>query len=405
MIKVSYVIQASLCNSDRIVLGVVTIPFPLNQNEYDHSIGLLNEQQIGDAVKQDCYVDAITSKWSAVKILEGQYVNVDELDYLAKRLDSFNEYEAKQFQAACSALGCRNIKDLINLTFCCRQVTVITDFSDLEQIGRAHYMNLNSGCASIEELENLDGEETARLLIDSGAGVITPYGVVFENGMKLEQVYDGSHFPEYHYETSKAVVTLTPAACPEAHEYLYLPCPSGMISRAFQRLGSPSMKECHAKLETGDICDAVRGVFEDKFILSEHIETLNQLAKCYMGFDADMLEKFHTVLDHARPGAPEEVLLLAQNIEEFTVLPHISSAEEYGQYLVRQSGHYELDPNLDGFINYRELGEHRIQEEKGSFSDRGYVAYGGTDPLIEKILPSRVQTQEMKMGGQQYGAY
>lgn len=401
----SYVIQAALCNSDRIVLGVVTIPFPLTQDEYDHSIGLLTEQQMGDAVKRDCYVDAITSEWSAVKVLEGQYVNVDELDYLAKRLDSFNEYEAKKFQAACSALGCRNIKDLINLTFCCRQVTVITDFSNLEQIGRAHYMNLNSGCANMEELENLDGEETARLLIDSGAGVITPYGVVFENGMKLEQVYDGNHFPEYHYEASKAVVTLTPTACPEVHEYLYLPCPSGMISRAFQRLGTSSVKECHAKLETDDICDAVRGVFEDEFVLTEHIETLNQLAKCYMGFDADTLEKFHTVFDYAWPETLEEVLYLAQNICEFTVVQHISTAEEYGQYLVRQSGHYDLDPNLDEFINYRELGEHRIQEENGSFSDRGYVAYGGTDPLIEKILSRRVQTQEMKMGGQQYGAY
>ena len=39
---------------------------------------------------------------------------------------------------------------------------------------------------SMEELENLDGEETARLLIDSGEGVVTSYGVAYDNGMKLE---------------------------------------------------------------------------------------------------------------------------------------------------------------------------------------------------------------------------
>ena len=32
-------------------------------------------------------------------------------------------------------LGVSNIKDFINLTFCCQQATVITDFSDLAAIG------------------------------------------------------------------------------------------------------------------------------------------------------------------------------------------------------------------------------------------------------------------------------
>ncbi len=54
-------------------------------------------------------------------------------------------------------LGLNNIKDFINLTFCSQKATVITDFSDLEQVGREHYINLHGGCAKTEELENLDG--------------------------------------------------------------------------------------------------------------------------------------------------------------------------------------------------------------------------------------------------------
>ena len=56
-----------------------------------------------------------------------------------------------------------------NLTFCCQQATVITNFSNLEKIGKDHYMNLNGGGALMEELEDLDGEEIARHLIDNGA--------------------------------------------------------------------------------------------------------------------------------------------------------------------------------------------------------------------------------------------
>lgn len=81
--------------------------------------------------------------------------------YLAKRLDSFDDGEAAQFQGMAHKLGLSKIKDLINLTFCCQKATVITDFSDLEKIGREHYMNLNGGCARTEDLEALDGTETA----------------------------------------------------------------------------------------------------------------------------------------------------------------------------------------------------------------------------------------------------
>ena len=48
----------------------------------------------------------------------------------------------------------------------------------------------------MDELNKLDGEETARRLIENG-GTITPYGVVYDNGMKLKPVYDGRFFPCY----------------------------------------------------------------------------------------------------------------------------------------------------------------------------------------------------------------
>ena len=105
-------------------------------------------------------------------------------------------------------LGKLNMTGLINLTFCCQEATVITDFSDLEGIGRAHYMNLYGGGASIEELEQLDGVETALLLITENEGTITPYGVVYANGMQLSQIYQGRNFPEYLYEESLMTVSL-----------------------------------------------------------------------------------------------------------------------------------------------------------------------------------------------------
>ncbi|MFR8531364.1 MAG: hypothetical protein ACLVDB_09625 [Anaeromassilibacillus sp.] len=48
-------------------------------------------------------------------------VNLDELDYLAKRLDSFDVGESSQFQAMAEKLNLTSMKALINLTFCCQQ--------------------------------------------------------------------------------------------------------------------------------------------------------------------------------------------------------------------------------------------------------------------------------------------
>lgn len=85
-----------------------------------------------------------------------------------------------------SKLHLSNIKDFINLTFCCQQSTVITDFSDLECIGKDHALTVNGGGMPVDAFEKVDGLPVALDLIQRGAGTVTPYGVVYGNGMELE---------------------------------------------------------------------------------------------------------------------------------------------------------------------------------------------------------------------------
>ena len=203
-------IQAVLSNPSHPEYGVATIPFPIPHDQYAHCMELLEAS--GDRRRGQ----SRTARWrrstvstpssSAAEMLT---VNVEELNYLAKRLDSFDTGEAAQFQAMAHKLELFELKDLINLTFCCQQATVITDFSDLAAVGRDHYMNLHGGSASVDELSTLDGKGTARQLIENGGGTITPYGVVYDNGMKLEQIYDGRFFPCYYYEPNAITVAVT----------------------------------------------------------------------------------------------------------------------------------------------------------------------------------------------------
>ena len=172
--------QAVLSNPAHPDYGVVTIPFPVPHDQYAHCMELLEALEIGGAVKADCKVEEIDSFYTVLKRTEMLTVNVEELNYLARRLDSFDTGEAAQFQAMAHKLELFQLKDLINLTFCCQQATVITDFSDLVAIGLDHYMNLHGGSAPVDELNTLDSEEIARQLIESGSGTVTPYGVVYD---------------------------------------------------------------------------------------------------------------------------------------------------------------------------------------------------------------------------------
>ena len=135
-------IKTALYIADHLEYGIVTIPFPIPKDQYDSTIKMLVAIDIGDPRERDCTVREVLGPVPSLKCLEGTQINVDELDYLVKRLDSFSDDEIAQFQAMAFKLGKLNMTGLINLTFCCQEATVITDFSDLEGIGRAHYMNL-----------------------------------------------------------------------------------------------------------------------------------------------------------------------------------------------------------------------------------------------------------------------
>ncbi len=131
-------IKAVLSNALHPEYGQVTVPFAVPDEEYDHTVEMLESLEIEDALRQECQVDELDSHYSVLKWLEGKSIDLDELNYLVKRLDSFCEGEDAQFQAMAHKLDIAYIKDFINLTFCCQQTTVITDFSDLERIGCDH---------------------------------------------------------------------------------------------------------------------------------------------------------------------------------------------------------------------------------------------------------------------------
>jgi uncharacterized tellurite resistance protein B-like protein len=390
-------IQAVLGNPNHPEYGVATIPFPIPHDQYAHCMELLEALEIGDAVKADCKVTKIDSFYTVLKRTEMLTINVEELNYLAKRLESFDTGEAAQFQAMAHKLELFELKDLINLTFCCQQATVITDFSDLAAIGRNHYMNLHGGSARVDELEALDGVETARRLIESGSGKITPYGVVYDNGMKLEQIYDGRFFPCYYYEPNAITVAVTAKSEPEDTEHitwLFLPMVQEEIDRALLRGGITDPSEIRLSLEDSWLPHEVLDLLDMDHV---DISELNALVQALDEFSDMSIRKYAAAAVMARPHTTEQAKHLAENLDLFDFAPSASTPEEYGKYMIQQSGRFEYDENLDAFYDYEKYGTERMNEEDGMFTDRGYIAYKGYISMEEVMNGS--QSSHMEMGG------
>ena len=390
-------IRAVLSNPSHPEYGVATIPFPIPHDQYARCMELLEALEIGDAVKADCKVEKIDSFYTVLKRTEMLTVNVEELNYLAKRLDSFDTGEAAQFQAMAHKLELFELKDLINLTFCCQQATVITDFSDISAVGRNHYMNLHGGSARVDELEALDGVETARQLIENGNGAVTPYGVVYDNGMKLEPVYDGRFFLCYYYEPNAITVAVTSKAEPEDTNHitwLFLPMVQEEIDRALLRGGITDPADIRLRLEDTQLPDEADVLLDME---QESLADLNALAQATDALSSDDMEKLGAVVMLAKPQNAEQIKNLAENLDLFDFALGAHTPVEYGKYMIQQSGRFEYDENLDEFYDYEKYGLQRMGEEDGMFTDRGYIAYKGYYSMEEVMNGS--QSSHMEMGG------
>ena len=399
--EVNNVFEATLKNRISAHFAPVTISFPIPEDQYEPTILALEKSQIGDARIQDCLVDDVeVPNCPALVRMTGTMANVDELDWLGKQLESFDRYELLQFNAAVERFGLSAADELIDLSFCAREVTVISDFTDLEKTGKRHYLTVHGACDP-KELENLDGKETALALISGQPGYVTRYGVVYDNGMKLEQAYDRKHLPPIWMPEScimELKLRATGEDDPKKQEWVQLPASRMKLERAMLRAGIPSCGEMQMLVSDSRFPDEVDCTLD---VEHESLFELNQLCRACSNFKEQDFVKLGAVCQMAKPTCAANIRQLAENLDQFDFAPNVHSPEELGKYMIQQSGYYEYDENLEDFYNYGDYGVKRMLQEDGVFVDRGYVSYHGTLTLDELMrddpAESYQQEQDMQM--------
>ena len=395
--------EATLRNRSQLELGSLTISFPIPEERYENVIFALKNLQIGDERKQDCCIDSIRAPdCPALCRMSGTLANVDELDWLGRKLESFDQYELLQVSAAAERFGLCSADELVDLSFCANEMTVISDFSDLERVGRKHYLTVHGTCDP-KELENLDGEETALALISGQPGYVTRYGVVYDNGMKLEQAYDRKHLPPIWMPEScilELKLRATGEDDPKKQEWVQLPASRMKLERAMLRAGIASCGEMQMLFSGSRFPDAVDCALDFEH---ESLFELNRLCHACSNFKEQDFVKLGAVCQMAKPTCAANIRQLAENLDQFDFAPNAHTPEELGRYMIQRSGHYEYDENLEDFYNYGDYGVKRMFQEDGVFVDRGYVSYHGTLTLDELMrddpTESYQQEQDVRMEG------
>ena len=166
------------------------------------------------------------------------------------------------------------------------------------------------------------------------------------------------------------------------------------IDRALLRAGITDPSEIRLRLVESHLPDEVDVLLDME---QESLADLNALAQAADELSDDGFRKLGAVVAMAKPGTAAQVRTLAENLDLFDFAPDTHTPEEYGKYMIQQSGHFDYDENLDGFYDYEGYALQRMSEEGGMFTDRGYIAYKGYTSLAEIMDDS--QSRCMEMGG------
>ena len=231
---------------------MVVAALPIPTEEYDGFLKQIAHLGIGDPLAQDCKVENILDGLPVLDCLLEQNVNIDEIDFLAKRLERLSEDEKTQFQAMAHVMNLTEPRSLINLTFSIGNVTVIRDFTDLEQVGKAHFLHTSDDDISPEIMRHVNGTQIAKDLLEKQNGLITPYGITYPNGMELLDIYHGGNFPQYQDGESVLVGTVSrreELSDPSEYAWLYFPTSKNRMERTLIRGGLDKETTLFLRLE------------------------------------------------------------------------------------------------------------------------------------------------------------
>lgn len=354
--------------------GHRSIELPLSDEELNFQ---MRQMGIRETIPKGKLVK-VSEKDNPLQKLEGQFLNMDEVYFFARRMEHLTEYERKVLAVYVNDCDVSTIKDLINLTFSMKGLSLLTDFSDASQVGVRLYTDEFS---EIPE-EQMDFTEFAKNALKESNVKVLPYGVLVDHGFGLLEVYNGKTFPKFIVPEETVVVVEVQNTTGD-REYLYLPTDICSMDKVKERLQVREYREMKVtEVKNLRLPDTLVSIPEDINEIQQ-LTLFNEMCRKVRRFQEAELKQLATAVQFTGLINFSNVAYIATHLNEFEINPTVHNDEEYGKYLITESGLFEVDELLLPHINYAAFG---ADKKAGTFEVSGYVDdgfVGVTRPIEE----------------------
>ena len=333
-----------------------------------------------------CCISEVWDEPSYFGFLKGQTVSMDELNFLARRLDGMTEYEKRVVGVYSSETGIREMKQLINLTYSLQGLSLLTDLTDGNRVGLRLYLDRH--LAISEEKSKMDFNAYAQKIFSEGKCKFLPHGILVDQGFQMEEVYNGKTFPEYIDRPDETVAVLSLGNEAGDKEYLYLPTDISAMDKVKKRLNIAAFAEGIVNgIENIRLPESILPSPEDMCMFLQgdvrKLTLFNEMCQTVSRFDEAKMDQLAMAAGFVGTSEFTDITYIAKNLDEFEIHPQIHTDKEYGEFLVKEAGIFEIDELLLPYIDYAGVARDKRQ---AAMADSGFIPEGfvGTQRAIHE---------------------
>lgn len=324
-----------------------------------------------------CCISEVWDEPSYFGFLKDQTVSMDELNFLARRLDGMTEYEKRVVGVYSSETGIREMKQLINLTYSLQGLSLLTDLTDGNRVGLRLYLDRHLAISE-EEKSKMDFNAYAQKIFSEGKCKFLPHGILVDQGFQMEEVYNGKTFPEYIDRPDETVAVLSLENEAGDKEYLYLPTDISAMDKVKKRINIAAFAEGivngieNIRLPESilpspeDMCMSLQGDVQKLTLFNEMCQTVS----C---FDEAKMDRLAMAAGFVGTSEFTDITYIAKHLDEFEIHPQIHTDKEYGEFLVKEAGMFEVDELLLPHIDYAGVARDKRQ---ATMADSGFIPEG-----------------------------
>ena len=316
--------------------------------------------------------------------------SLDELNYLAKRLDSLNEEERLVLQAVSPKIlkvgedELVSPKDLINMTYGLDEVSIISNVGNAQQLGQFIIENdLHTDVEAVpdDSVYLLDRTRIGQLQQQNDGGVFIDGKYIVTAEYELPEVYDGKNLPIENptsWFAFKMDVTRPPVGddlgeVEAVAETLTLPVDRAEADELAKRLGMERIEDCvYLGFES-----SIPQIDADKFGDMHDFDQLNNLSEMMLEMSPSDQVKFKAVLSAEEPEKIEQILDIARSLGQYEFAPMVEDeAHFFKSYLLRHLDE-KIDPRWLDSLLARNEGTELLERVGGTLTDYGVISSRG----------------------------